>query len=113
MHADLGRYWYSTSSSLNRIAADKAGQLEEALVLMEIDKALNGYINSLGDRGHFEAVQVSLGTSADLPDAAGGVRAVVLNVAHPHNGRAESEAMTEAKDILLQRSEETRLNSSH
>src|SRR3546814_2747732 len=39
MHADLGRYWYSTSASLNRIAADKAGQLEEALVLMEIDKA--------------------------------------------------------------------------
>src|SRR3546814_2978091 len=113
MHADLGRYWYSTSASLNRIAADKAGQLEEALVLMEIDKALNGYINSLGDRGHFEAVQVSLGTSADVPDEAGGVRAVVLNVAHPHNGRAESEAMTEAKAILLQRSEETRLNSSH
>src|SRR3546814_15783551 len=75
MHADLGRYWYSTSASLNRIAADKAGQLEEALVLMEIDKALNGYINSLGDRGHFEAVQVSLGTSADVPDEAGGVRA--------------------------------------
>src|SRR3546814_10945288 len=42
-------------------------------------------------------------TSADVPDEAGGVRAVVLNVAHPHNGRAESEAMTEAKDILLQR----------
>src|SRR3546814_13971524 len=96
MHADLGRYWYSTSASLNRIAADKAGQLEEALVLMEIDKALNGYINSLGDRGHFEAVQVSLGTSADVPDEAGGVRAVVLNVSHPPNGRAASEAMTEA-----------------
>src|SRR3546814_2107506 len=41
-------------------------------------------------------------TSADVPDEAGGVRAVVLNVAHPHNGRAESEAMTKAKDILLQ-----------
>ena len=40
MHSDLGRYWYSMSASLNRIAADRAGQLEEALVLMEIDKAL-------------------------------------------------------------------------
>ncbi|MET4022043.1 hypothetical protein [Bradyrhizobium sp. S3.2.12] len=25
MHADLGRYWYSISASLNRIAADRAG----------------------------------------------------------------------------------------
>src|SRR3546814_12137168 len=48
-------------------------------------------------------------TSADVPDEAGGVRAVVLNVAHPHNGRAESEAMTEAKDILLQRGTTTRV----
>ena len=28
--------WYSMSASLNRIAADRAGQLEEALVLMTI-----------------------------------------------------------------------------
>ena len=34
MHSDLGRYWYSMSASLNRIAADRAGQFEEALVLM-------------------------------------------------------------------------------
>src|SRR6056297_583915 len=40
MHSDLGRYLYSMSASLNRLAADRAGQLEEALVLMEIDKAL-------------------------------------------------------------------------
>src|SRR5690606_6444308 len=33
----------------------------------------------------------------------GGVRAVVLGVAHPHTGRDASEAMTEAKDILMQR----------
>ena len=47
MHSDLGRYWYSTSGSLNRMAADRAGQLEEALVLVEIDKALATYINGL------------------------------------------------------------------
>ncbi|UEM04723.1 DUF499 domain-containing protein [Skermanella rosea] len=103
MHADLGRYWYSMSASLNRIAADRAGQLEEALVLMNIDKELNKYINSIGDRGHFDAVQVAPGSSADVPDEAGGVRAIVLGVAHPHTGRDGSEAMTEAKDILLQR----------
>ncbi|MGE0183856.1 MAG: DUF499 domain-containing protein [Parvularculaceae bacterium] len=103
MHSDLGRYWYSMSASLNRIAADRAGQFEEALILMEIDKALSSYINGLADRGHFDAVQVAPGGSSDVPDESGGVRAVVLGVAHPHTGRDGSEAVTEAKDILMQR----------
>ena len=103
MHTDLGRYWYSMSASLNRIAADRAGQLEEALVHIEIDKALATYINGLSDRGHFDTVQVAPSSSADVPDEAGGVRAVVLGIAHPHNGRDGSEAITAAKDILIQR----------
>jgi predicted AAA+ superfamily ATPase len=103
MHSDLGRYWYSMSASLNRIAADRAGQIEEALVLLEIDKALGIYINSLSDRGHFDAVQVAPGSSSDVPDEAGGVRAVVLGVAHSHSGSSGSEALGEAKDILMQR----------
>lgn len=103
MHADLGRYWYSMSASLNRIAADKAAQLETALVLMTIDRELAKYVNGLSDRGHFDAVQVAPASSAEVPDEAGGVRAVVLGVAHPHNGREGSEALVEAKDILMQR----------
>ena len=103
MHSDLGRYWYSMSASLNRIAADRAGQIEEALVLLEIDKALGSYINGLSDRGHFDAVQVAPGSSSDVPDDAGGVRAVVLGVAHSHTGSAGSAALAEAKDILMQR----------
>ncbi|MFO1144378.1 MAG: hypothetical protein U1E59_18780 [Amaricoccus sp.] len=107
-HALHGRrvrcqYWYSTSASLNRIAADRASQLEEALVLLEIDKALSAYINALADRGHFDAVQVAPSGSSEVPDEPGGVRAVVLGVAHPHNGRDASEALAEAKEILLQR----------
>lgn len=103
MHADLGRYWYSMSASLNRVAADRAGQLEEALVLVTIDKELNKYINGIGDRGNFDAVQVAPGSSADVPDEAGGVRAVVLGVAHPHTGRDGSDGLAEAKDILMHR----------
>lgn len=104
MHSDLGKHWYSMSASLNRIAADRAGQIEEALVLVTIDKELTKYINGIGDRGHFDAVQVPPPTnSGDVPDEAGGVRCVVLGVAHPHSGRDGSEAMVEAKDILLQR----------
>jgi len=103
MHSDLGRYWYSMSASLNRIATDKAGQMEEALVLMTIDQELSKYINTLGDRGHFDAIQVAPSSSADVPDELGGVRAVVLGVAYPHAGRDGSEALAEAKDIFTQR----------
>ena len=103
MHGDLGRYWYSMSASINRLATDKAGQIEEALVLVELDKALTSYINGIADRGNFDTVQIAPGSSADVPDEAGGVRAVVLGVAHPHNGRDGSEALTEAKSILLNR----------
>ena len=103
MHSDLGRHWYSVSPSLNRMAADRANQIEEALVLLTIDKELAVYINGIGDRGHFDAVQVCPSTSADVPDEMGGVRAVVLGVAHPHTGRDGSDAQKEAKEILLQR----------
>ena len=103
MHSDLGRYWYSMSASLNRVAADKADQIEESLVLVEIDKALATYINGLADRGDFDAVQVAPNSSAEVPDEAGGVRAVVLGVAHPHSGRDGSAAQTTAKDILTTR----------
>ncbi|MFC3723119.1 DUF499 domain-containing protein [Neoaquamicrobium sediminum] len=109
MHSDLGRYWYSMSASLNRLAADRAAQFEEALVLHEIDKGLATYINGLADRGHFEAVQVAPGNSSDVPDEAGGVRAVVLGVAHAHAGRDGSDALAEAKDILLQRGSSPRV----
>ncbi len=103
MHADLGRYWYSMSASLNRIAADKGAQIETALVLMRVDSELGKYVNGLTDRGHFDAVQVAPASSAEVPDEAGGVRAVVLGVAHPHNGRDGSDALVEAKDILMHR----------
>lgn len=103
MHSDLGKHWYSMSASLNRIAADRAGQIEEALVLVTIDKELTKYINGIADRGHFDAVQVAPANSGEIPDEAGGVRCVLLGVAYPHSGRDGSEAMAEAKDILMQR----------
>jgi len=103
MHSDLGRYWYSMAASLNRIATDRAAQIEAALVDVTIDAELTKYVNALPDRGHFDAVQVAPAGSAEVPDEAGGVRAVVLGVAHPHNGREGSEALVEAKEILMQR----------
>jgi hypothetical protein len=104
LHSDSGRYWYSMTPSLNRVAADRAAQFEEALILDELDKALKTYINGLKDRGDFDAVQVAPGDSSEVPDEPGGVRIVVLGVTYPHhNGRENSEAMTEARNILQQR----------
>ena len=110
LHTDLGRYWYSVSASLNRLAADMAGQVEEERILVEVNKALAAYINGQRDRGHFDAVQAAPGNSGDVPDEAGGVRAVVLGVIHPHNGREKSEALEVARDILLNRGSTPRVN---
>lgn len=109
MHADLGRYWYSMSASLNRIVTDRAGQIEAALVNLTIDKELTKYVNGLTDRGLFDAVQVAPASSAEVPDEAGGVRAVVLGVAHPHSGRDGSEALLKARDIVMQRGSNPRV----
>ena len=109
LHSDLGRYWYSMSASLNRLAADRAEQMEEELVVIEIDKALSNHINSETDRGHFDAVQVAPGNSGDVPDEAGGVRAVVFGVAHPHHGREGSKGLEMAKNILSHRGRTPRI----
>ena len=78
--------------------------MEDALVLLEIDKALTTYVNNIVDRGHFDAVQVAPDSSVAVPDELGGIRAVVLGVKHSHTmGRDTSDAMQEIKDILLQR----------
>jgi len=104
LHSDLGRYWYSTAPSLNRLATEKAGQIEEEMVLITIDQHLSQYINGLADRGGFDTVHCAPSSSADIVDEAGGVRAVILGVKHVHtSGRNRSDAMAEAKDIMLQR----------
>jgi uncharacterized protein len=110
LHADLGRYWYSTAPSLNRLATEKAGQIEEEMVLVTVDLHLTKYVNGLGDRAGFDTVHCAPSSSADIADEAGGVRVVVLGVKHIHtSGRDNSDAMNEAKDILLQRGSSPRV----
>ncbi len=70
-------------------------RLSGSLVDVTIDAELGKYVNGLADRGHFDAVQVAPASSAEVPDEAGGVRAVVLGVKYPHNGRDGSEALVE------------------
>ncbi len=74
------------------------------MVLVTIDQHLTKYVNGLADRGGFDTVHCAPSSSSDVTDEAGGVRAVIIGVKHVHtNGRETSDAMTEAKDILLHR----------
>ena len=101
LHSDTGRYWYATAPSLNKLASDTAKQFDEELVLDTIDQHLTKYINGIADRAGFDAVHCAPGSSADVPDEAGGVRIVVLGVRNAHNsGSASSDAMVEAKNII-------------
>ncbi|MBC6437846.1 MAG: ATP-binding protein [Rhodobacteraceae bacterium] len=112
MHSDSGRYWYSTRPGLNRLAADRAEAVDAAEVTARIENELRDYINGIADRGDFEAVQVAPASSADVPDEAGGVRAVVLGLAqahHPRDGATGSAAVIAAADILNQRGAAPRL----
>ena len=110
MHSDMGRYWYSMDASLNRTASDRAAQFEEALVQVEVNKALKSHVDGLADRGYFDAVQACPTSSSEVPDEPGGVRAVVLGIKTSHNGREGSEALTEAKDIVMNRGSSPRVN---
>ena len=104
LHSDKGRYRYTTAPSLNKLASDTAKQFDEELVLDTIDQHLTKYINSIADRAGFDAVHCTPGSSADVPDEAGGVRVVVLGVRNTHtSGNAASDAMGEAKNIIAHR----------
>jgi uncharacterized protein len=104
LHGDLGRYWYSIKPGLNRLAAEKAEQVEEEMVSVTIDGHLTKYINGIAERGGFDTVHCAPGSSADISDEAGGVRAVVLGVQSSHeSGKSNSSAYTEARDILMNR----------
>ena len=113
LHADMGRHWYTLSASLNRVAADRASQLDDAEVVERIDRDLRRHVEALrGDeRGHFALVHAVPASSADVPDEAEGVRAVVLGVLHPHGGgKADTPARAEAADIFAHRGNGPRVN---
>lgn len=111
MHSDLGRYWYSTAPSLNRIANEKAEQLDEAVVDAEIDDRLKKYIMRVDNRAGFSAVHCVPGLSSDVPDEDGNLRLVILGVkSHHFKGRKDSEGMAEAKNILTYRGSTQRVN---
>ncbi|MCZ2203331.1 DUF499 domain-containing protein [Bartonella sp. A05] len=101
MHGDNGRYWYSTDPSLNHMAAERAEQIEEALVISHLNTELIVYIKSIPNCFNFRSVQIAPNHSAEIPDDLGGVRMVVLGPSHAHRmNSTQSEAKREAYSML-------------
>jgi predicted AAA+ superfamily ATPase len=104
LHSDNGNYWYATAPSLNRMASDKAAQLDANLVEEEIDNALRAFVSSDTTRNEFDGVHVAPSSSSDIPDELTGCRIVVLGVKHLHSsGSRTSDAMGEVRDIIAHR----------
>jgi hypothetical protein len=83
--------------------ADKAAQIEAALGRCDDRRRTRKICERPRRSRAFRCRAGRTSLISRSPDEAGGVRAVVLGVKHPHNGRDGSEALVEAKDILMQR----------
>ena len=104
LHSDDDSYWYATAPSLNRMASDKAAELDANLVEEKIDNALRDFVNSDASRNEFDGVHITPASSADIPDELTGCRVVVLGVKYLHSsGNKKSDAMGEARSIIAQR----------
>ena len=98
LHSEQGRYRYSTTHNLNRIAQNFAAEVEEETLIAEIDKELDCGIGSIKERGHFAAVQTAPSSSGDIPDDNFGIRAVVLGVSYP---RSRTNSLAEKESLAL------------
>ena len=103
IHSELGRYWFSENPSLGRMAAERASQIENTLVFAKINQELTKHIHETKNRAHFHTVQIAPNNSAEVPDEADGVRAVVLGIEYPHSSNGNSDAINEVKNIFMHR----------
>jgi Predicted ATPase (AAA+ superfamily) len=101
------RYWYDTQASVTRIAQDKAAQYDDETVYAQIKRSL---MVEQRNKGDFASVHICPDSSADVLDENSGVRLVLLKPRYPHARKdANSEAMTEAMQLLNQRGSAPRL----
>ncbi len=113
LYVDRSRYWYSTQPSVNRLAQDRAAQIDEETAYEEIVRRLReersrGDAATNGGRG-FSAVHMAPASSGDVPDEPN-VRLVVLHPKFPHTYKAASSpSRQEAATILATRGNSPRL----
>lgn len=96
LYTDHGRYWYSTQPSVNRLARDRADQVQDH----EVERELQERLQKSRSKGLFGAVHIFPESSdrvADEEDA----RLVVLGPRSLHSSKdTSSSAIRTARDIL-------------
>lgn len=96
LYSDHGRYWYSTQPSVNRMARDRADQVEPH----EVERELRDRLQKSRNRGLFGAVHVFPESSDRVPDEED-ARLVILGPGRTHSfNDASSEAIQAAREIL-------------
>jgi hypothetical protein len=107
LYQDGPRYWYSTQTTVTKLAEDRAEQLKRDLdkVAQEIERRLRADLRRTGD---FERVHPLPQSGQDVPDDQD-ARLVVLGIEHPCTKEAGSKAEIAAKDILGSRGSTPRL----
>ncbi|NJD68050.1 MAG: ATP-binding protein, partial [candidate division NC10 bacterium] len=96
LYVDGRRFWFSTQPTVTRLADDRAAQLRDEDVLVEIGRRLRLQARTRGD---FAKVH-PCASGGDVPDERE-ARLVILAPEYPHTGRDQnSPALREAAAIL-------------
>ncbi len=90
---DGQRYWYATQPTVTRLAQDRAAQLDEETVLVEIEKRLRA---EQSNRGDFARVHVCPTSGADISEDDTSARLVILK---PHLTHALHDQNSQAREV--------------
>ena len=107
LYQDGPRYWYSTQSTVTKLAEDRADQFrrDPAPVVAEIEQRLRADLRTAGD---FQRIHTVPQSGADIPDDME-ARLVVLGTDHKHSSGSNSKAQAAATAILENRGNTPRL----
>ena len=107
LYQDGPRYWYSTRPTVNKLAEDRAEQLQNVpdKVAQELETRLRADLRSVGD---FRRLHPLPRSGQDVPDDFD-ARLVVLGMEHPHSRDEGSLAVAAAKSILESRGSAPRI----
>jgi hypothetical protein len=109
LYVDGKRYWYSTQPSVTRMAQERAHQVKEEEVHVEIKRRIREELRDASRRADFTSVHVAPASAGDVPDERE-ARLVILGPEFPHSrGAADSKARKEALTLLEQRGAGPRL----
>ena len=107
LYTDGSRYWYDTRPTVNRIAQDRAQNLNADIVYQEAIERLRGVKYRRED---FAAVHVAPGSTGDIADEPR-ARVVVLQPEYTHKkSNGVSDAVLKAREILENRGTSPRLS---